>query len=145
MNALLVIGEHSYSLFEEQGTSWIEVAVMPGGAGTLLLSDIDELRLEAAIEKAEDWLMPHAMRLRGAALEVRDETGRLSLGLHDVLAVQSRAWSVADVEDFFTALVTLAAGRVPSPAVQARPLFMADVLLLRELAHHAQLKGVQLS
>lgn len=43
------------------------------------------------------------------------------------------------IETFFLRLTDAATGRRPSPALDGRQLFIADIVLLRELAHHAQL------
>lgn len=143
MAARLVIGASAYALHEQRDGVWAEIAVLPGGAAALLPSTVDALQLEAAIERAEDWLMPHAARLRGEMLEVHDEIGRVAAGLNEVLGVAAPAWSVADVEMYFERIVSQATGRLPSPEIQARAPFAADLLLLRELAHHGRLAGLR--
>jgi hypothetical protein len=147
MSARLVISENAYSLLEAGGGQWSEIALLAKGAAALFpgARPVNEAGLEAAIEVAEDWLMPHAARLRGEILEVEDPTGRLKSGLDEVLAVESAAWTIADVEGFFLRLVDLATGRLPAPGVQARWQFAADLLLLRELAHHGQLRELRLA
>lgn len=147
MTARLLITENAHSLVEARGGQWSEIAVLPRGAAALFAGAraLDEAGLEAAIEVAEDWLMPHAVRLRGEILEVNDPTGRLKSGLDEVLAVKSAVWSIEDVEGFFLRLVDLTTGRRPAPAVQARRQFAADLLLLRELAHHCQLRELRLA
>jgi hypothetical protein len=143
----LVITESAYTLLESRDDHWAELATLAAGAEALLAParPIDEGQLEAAIEIAENWLMPHAARLRGEVLHVDDATGRLKTGLHEVLSVTSREWTVDDVESFFLRLVDMATGRNPSPAVQGRHRFVADVLMLRELAHHGQLRVIRLA
>jgi hypothetical protein len=147
MEVRLAIGESAYVLLESRSGHWAELATLEGGSGALLPAGrrLDEGRLEAAIEVAEDWFMPHAAGLRGKALDVIDPTGRLSLGLEQVLSVVSRQWSVEDLEHLFLRLVDMTTGRSPHPAVQGREGFVADVLLLRELAHHGQLREVRLA
>ena len=144
--ARLLIADRAYTLQAAQGAAWAEVAALPGGARSLLPDTraVDERGLEAAIEAAEDWLMPHAAGLRGAILEVSDPTGRLASGLREVLGVRAVAWSVAEVEGFFLRLIDLTTGRTPSPAVQGRQAFIADVLIVRELAHHGQVRQIRL-
>lgn len=147
MAARLVINEGRYALLADEQGHWREIAVLHGGASALLPPTrlVDEGRLEAAIEKAEDWLMPHAPRLRGQVLEVIDATGRLASGLDAVLPVATRDWTVDDVEAFFLRLTDAATGRRPSSALDGRQLFIADIVLLRELAHHGQLLTIHMA
>lgn len=148
MAARLQIEDGAYSLYLDEGEDgqWRRLASLPAGARALLPAAraVDAGALEQAIEIAEDWLMPHAARLQGRMLEVEDGTGRLRSGLREVLSVEAVEWSVADVEAAFLRLVDLATGRVPAAVVQERPLFVADVLLLRELAHHGRVRGLRL-
>lgn len=146
MSARLVIADSAYTLLEGGEDQWREIATLRTGWTVLLPSSrpIDERALEAGIEAAEDWLMPHAPRLRARDLEVVDATGRLEAGLHDILSVSTREWSVKDVEDFFSRIVDMATGSRPS-SVQELHAFAADILLLRELAHHGQVLRVRLA
>jgi hypothetical protein len=146
MAVRLVIADNAYALAESRDGAWAEVAALQGGSEALLASarPMGESALEAAIEKAEDWLMPHAARLRGEVLEVSDPSGRLKWGLAEVLSSTTDVWSVDDVEQLFLQLVDMTTGRQPAPAVQGRQRFVADVLLLRELAHHGQLRELRL-
>ncbi|WP_332826003.1 hypothetical protein [Ramlibacter sp.] len=146
MPVRLTIGADAYALAEEHDGEGSGFALLPRGAEALLPSTrpVDEARLEAAIETAEDWLMPHAARLRGQVLDVSDPTGRLRSGMEDVLAATTRAWSVQEVEGFFLRLVDMTTGRLPAPSVAGRQQFVADVLLLRELAHHGQVREIRL-
>ena len=48
------------------------------------------------------------------------------------------------MEGFFLRLVDMATGRLPAPSVARRQHSVADVLLLRELAHHGQVKEIRL-
>src|SRR4051812_36796930 len=98
MPALLVIAATAYSLQLLHDGDWSEIAALPGGAEALVPrgTPINSRSLEVAIELAEDWLMPHAARLRDERLEVADATGRLQAGLRDVLSVNTSAWSAED-------------------------------------------------
>lgn len=147
MAARLVIAATAYRLQHARSDAWDDVAVLAGGAETILASNrpVNEARLEAAIEAAEDWLMPCAPGLRGETLEVRDEAGRLKAGMESVLSVTTRRWSVADVESFFLALVDAATGRHPSPLLAGRQSFVADLVVLRELAHHGRLAAIHVA
>lgn len=146
MTARLVIADSTYVLQQGVESRWVDLAVLPGGADALLSSTraVDEGSLEAAIEVAEDWLMPQVARFRGEAVEVSDATGRLKAGLEDVLSVQTSQWGVAEFEEVFLRLIDLATGRLPSPALQERRAFLADVLLVRELAHHGNVREIRL-
>lgn len=145
MPARLIVSDVGYVLQSLQGGSWADVAELPGGAAAIVPSGraVDERALEAAIERAEDWLMLHAPHLRGEVLEVLDRTQRLTLGMDEVLSVTSRTWSVDEVEALFLRLVDMATGRLPSPALAGRGAFVADLLMLRELAHHGRLAEIR--
>lgn len=147
MAARLFIAESAYVLSENRSGEWIELARLPAGARALLeaAAPMDEARLEKAIEIAEDWLMPHAGRLRGELLELEDATGRLQSGLADIFSMTSRQWSIEDVESIFLRLVDMATSRTQSLALQERELFVADVLMLRELAHHGRVGAIRLT
>lgn len=88
--------------------------------------------------------MPHAARLRGEVLEVSDPTGRLKAALKARLSIIPNAWSIKEIEALFRRLVDLATGRMPPQDALEWPLFMADVTMLRELAHHGQVQGLQI-
>jgi hypothetical protein len=147
MPVRFVLSEENYVLLEERQGEWAELAVLAGGAAALVrpARPLDEAELEGAIEIAEDWLMPHARRLRGEVLEVTDETGRLGSGLDAVLSEPRREWSIDEFETLFLRLVDMVTGRKPPAAVEARELFVADVLILRELAHHGQVGALRLA
>ena len=85
MAARLVIAESAYALLENHDGARAELASLPRGASALLdpTRPIGERQWEPAIEIAEDWLMPHAARLRGEDFEVEDATGRLTSGLQE--------------------------------------------------------------
>lgn len=147
MAARLVITERAYLLQHARDGGWADIATLERGGAALLAGThpVDEVALERAIEVAEDWLMPHAARLAGQDLQVDDATGRLRAGLQAVLSEARDAWSVAAFEALFLRLVDLATGRQPPPALQGRASFVADVLLLRELAHHGKLAHLRLA
>jgi hypothetical protein len=146
MTVRLVITDTAYALQQMQDGEWSDVAVLPGGASALLpaAGPLDEAHLEAAIQHAEDWLMPNARRLQGQVLEIEDMTRRLESGLDEVLSEQNRQWSVADFEALFLRIVDLVTGRRPAAAIADRSRFVADVLLVREIAHHGAVVQVVL-
>jgi hypothetical protein len=146
MGAGFIIGADAYRLSLARDGLRVELAALAGGADALLRASrpVNEATLEAAIERAEDWLMPHAVSLTGEGLEVVDETGRLRAGLARVLDERGSEWSVVEIEALFVRLVDMATGRVPSPALESQQAFVADVLLLRELAHHGKLERITL-
>ncbi|MBL0422501.1 hypothetical protein JI739_19300 [Ramlibacter sp. AW1] len=142
----MIISEATYVLQQESEAGWNDRAVLNGGASALLpaMRPLDEASLEMAIEVAENWLMPHARHLRGDVLEVSDTTGRLTSGLMDVMSESATSWSVADLEQLFLRMVDLATGRIASPALEGRRAFAADLLILRELAHHGDVGEIRL-
>lgn len=146
MTARLAISEDRYVLQQASDAGLNDLAVLPGGASALLPATrpLDEACLELAIEVAENWLMPHARQLRGDVLEASDTTGRLASGLKDVLSAQSTTWGVADLEQLFLRMVDLATGKVAHPALEGRQAFAADLLMLRELAHHGAVGEIRL-
>jgi hypothetical protein len=146
MPVRFVIAENGYALLMQLDGPWTEIAALPGGARALLPApcSVDEGALERAIEVAEDWLIPHAARLRGETLEVSDPTGRLKAALKARLSIIPDTWSISEIEALFLRLVNLATGRTPPQDALEWPLFMADVTMLRELAHHGQVRGLQI-
>jgi hypothetical protein len=143
----LVIDESSYRLSRRGDQGWMEFAVLAGGANALLAPDrmVDQGALEAAIEHAEDWVMPHAAQLSGSHLDVIDATGRLEFGLQNVLAVDSHQWDKGQLESLFLEIDFMSARPHLMARLQGQEPFVADMVLLRELAHHANLQGVRLS
>ncbi len=126
---------------------WRELAALRAGGAQALLPaarPMGAAALEEAIQRVEDWLMPHARTLHGEALEVRDEAGRFVPGLVEVLAATERAWTVEALERRFLEMIDLATGRVVPASLQAHRGFVADLVLLRELAHHGQVAGIRL-
>jgi hypothetical protein len=146
MPVCLLVSEDQYELMESRDGQSAGLAVLGGGAAALLppTRRVDEAGLEAAIEIAEDWLMPHARRLRGEVLEVNDATGRLKPGLDEVLSERRGEWTVEEFEGVFLQLLDMATRRRAAPALEGRQEFIADVLMLRELAHHGQVRAVRL-
>lgn len=110
---------------------------LAGGAAALLagaVSHLRELDIEAAIERAEDWLMPFSKLFEGLALQVCDRTGRL----RDRFADHQHC-SIEQVEQVFSdAHHDVVHGRVKGRDA------VADIVLLRELAHHFRLSGITL-
>jgi len=145
VSARLVIAA-DYVLSRDSAVGWTEVARLPGGAGALLPAgrvSISDAHMEAAIERAEDWLMPHAAALQGEVLEVLDESGRLAAGLRAGYAAGATEWDTDEWEALFLRVVDRVLG--PRAALQPEePAFIADVLLLRELAHHGRLQKLQI-
>lgn len=147
MGLTLKIEQQDYVLLTEQDGSSVELSRMTHGARRLLpgTGAPTEALLETAIETAENWLMPYASRQQGQVLEVKDPTGRLATGLLAVMETAECIWSLADLEERFLELVELTTGRsVPAALIEHR-LFLADWLLVRELAHHGQFAQVRLS
>lgn len=113
------------------------VARLDGGAAALLPdagTPLRELDLEAAIERAEDWLMPFSKPLEALELQVDDATGRVRRSLGG----QAR-YTVDEVEQAFS--------RTHDAVVRSRVVDRegtADVVLLRELAHHGRLSRIVL-
>ncbi len=107
------------------------LARLEGGAAVLLSGAGERLReldIEAAIERSEEWLMPFSRLLQGLELRVRDVTGRVRgmLGQQACFTVDKVEQAFADVLD------AVAHGRF------TRRAGVADVVLLRELAHHGR-------
>lgn len=146
MPVRFVIAENGYALLTQQDGPWSEIAALPSGARALLPAarSVDEGALERAIEVAEDWLMPHSARLQSEILEVSDPAGRLRAALKTRLSIVPDAWSIVELETLFLRLVDLATGRMPPQDTLEWHLFMADVTMLRELAHHGQVRGLRI-
>ena len=113
MTARLRITGPAYELLQAQEGGWTQLAVLPRGAGALLDTghSVTEAGLEQAIQAAEDWLMPHAQRLRGEWLEVEDLAGRLRPGLRETLDATGSEWNVVAFEQLFLRLVDRITGR----------------------------------
>lgn len=113
------------------------LAHLGGGAAALLAGAgprVREADLEAAIERAEDWLMPSSRSWQGMEIWVRDDAGRLRAGMGGAQSLTSD-----EVERAFSCAVDDATrGR----AISAD--FVADLLLLRELVHHGKVTRVHL-
>jgi hypothetical protein len=113
------------------------LARLEGGAATLLGGAPERLReahVEAAIERAEDWLMPFSRPLQDLPLRVHDDMGRLRGFLGEC-----PGWDAAQLEQAFDrAHEAVAHGRIIDP------LAVAAIVLLRELAHHGRLAGIWL-
>lgn len=146
MAALLKITESRYALSLRVAEEWVALAALEGGANSLLPGNAapNEAALERAIDLAEDWLMPHAKSLRGETLCIRDVAGSFETGLRDVLSVDIRQFSVAAIEDCFLQVVALAASPSGSSVLRHQQHFVATLVLVRELAHHGGVRGLQL-
>jgi hypothetical protein len=135
MNQLeLDIGQDAYTLRFDARV----LARLDGGAAALLSGAGERLReldIEAAIERSEEWLMPSSRLLQGLPLTVHDATGRLRGMLGE-----SASFTLAEVEQAFSrAHDAVAHGRAASRGG------VADVVLLRELAHHGRLSRIVLA
>jgi hypothetical protein len=141
----LVLADSEYLLRFPGGRGQMESTSFPGGAASLMPGEVPvgEASLERAIEAAEDWLMPHASYLQDKALEVHDPSGRFASQLESVLAVTTSQWTIEDIEVMFLRVVDMATGR-GSAALQAHRKFVADLLVIRELAHHGRVSAVRL-
>jgi len=113
------------------------LARLEGGAAALVSragGRLREIDIETAIERSEDWLMPSSKRFQGLDLRVRDATGRVRGNLGDPSSLTS-----GQVEQAFDRVFdAVAHGR------SIEPENVADVVLLRELAHHGKLARVLL-
>ena len=147
MDARLAITAAGYALSRVRDGNWHELATLPGGAAALLPGSAlpDEAAIEMAIERAEDWVMPHAAGLSGAQLEVIDGTGRIASGLREVFASDSRAWDVEQLEALFNDIAFRSGRPHTAAALAPHRGFVADLVLLRELAHHGKLRQVRLA
>jgi hypothetical protein len=143
----LQIDAQDYVLSKIQNDQRVELARLSGGGLSLLAGTgvPTELQFETAIQIAEDWLMPHVSGLQGQVLEIADPTGRMSSGLLAVLDIHATSWPLQDFERLFQNVIDLATGRTPPTTLQTHRLFVADLLLVRELAHHGQVSLVKLS
>jgi hypothetical protein len=114
-----------------------ELAVLQGGPSALLAGAGARLRdadIEAAIERAEDWLMPSSKSVQGFVLQVRDASGRLRRRL----GAQPH-FTPEEIERAFSAAVDdVAFGR----AVDREAV--ADLVMVRELVHHGALTAIVL-
>lgn len=146
MLARLFINDAGYQLARLQADDWAELASLPGGPLALLpgARSVDQGALEAAIEHAEDWLMPHAVALNGADLEVVDSTGQLAAGLREIVAADTDEWDAEQLEALFLEVDFMTARPHIAVRLEALRETVAAIVLLRELAHHAKLRRVSL-
>ena len=95
--------------------------------------------LEAAIETVEDILMPAIPRLRGSGpLVTCDEESRALLAAVGLPEDARAELVIHAVERLFNRLADVAGGRpAASEGLPPRPGFAANLLILRELMHHA--------
>lgn len=141
-----MIKEKAYVLSTIHGAQSLELARLSGGAQQLLpgVGTPTEGQLETAIEMAEDWLMPHVKGLHGGVLRLQDTSGRWTSGLSSVLGSKTRSWSLTAIEQDFLKVIDQIARRNPSSEFDRHRLFVADLLLVRELAHHGRVVSVSL-
>lgn len=146
MAARLIVTETRYSLLRQQEGVWLSLATLNGGFAALIPNPavVTEAALERAIDVAEEWIMPYAKALRGDTLYVQDSTGRLTTGLLNVLSTGNRPLSVADVENYFLYAAEQVTKGFKAPVLQYGHGFLADLILLRELAHHGALASIRL-
>jgi|JI8StandDraft_1071087.scaffolds.fasta_scaffold590417_1 hypothetical protein len=147
MSAHILITDRAYVLSLSQNGRYADLARLEGAAQCLLPAHLplSEGLLEAAIEMAEDWLMPHATGLQGEVLEVTDTSGSLQAGLESVLSSNTRQWTLEEIEQIFLRVVDWVTGGAVPASLQAHRHFVAHVLLLREMAHHGRVSGVRLN
>ena len=145
MQARLII-DGSYRLARLHEGAWVELAVLAGGSHSVLPDGrpVGQAALEAAIDHAEDWLMPHAVALSGADLEVINAAGHLDAGLQEVFATDSRQWDSAQLESLFLQLDFMTARPHLAARLEGHRETVAAIVLMRELAHHAKLERVWL-
>jgi hypothetical protein len=142
----LLIENGRYVLSSRQDESWVELATLPAGAAALLdpgLLRVREYDMEAAIERSEDWLMPHAAEHRGAELRVVDAAGWLFAGWAALRGVVPDRATLDSIENVFLALVR-SLGASGAAVTAEQRTFMADVVLIRELAHHLAVTNIEL-
>ncbi len=147
MGLTLKIEKQDYVLLCEQNGNFVELARLLNGAQRLLPGTVTptEAELEAAIEKAENWLMPFVSGQKGQELEVIDMKNQFSTDLLAFAANEKCIWSLAQVERIFLKLLDVITGRYASTTSSEHRRFMADWLLVRELAHHGQFGVVRLA
>jgi hypothetical protein len=129
----LIIASDAYELrFDHDSLTRLD-----HGAAALLAGAAERLReidIERAIERAEDWFMRFSKSFDSLQLEVRDTTGRLrrQLGKQAVYTLEQAEQAFTRVHD-----------AVVHGEVSDRDA-VADVVLLRELAHHGRLSSIVL-
>lgn len=144
MHARLTVSNDAYILsLATEGGALAERARLPAGSEALISArrfphGVNEAAFELAIEHAENWLMPHARSLSDANLEVQDTTGRISTGLAALQLQSAGEWSLETFEKLFLDVVD----RTKRASVDLA--FVADIVLIRELAHHGRVRNVQL-
>ena len=145
MHARLTVSNDAYTLsLAPEGGALAERTRLPAGSEALIPArrfphGVTEAAFELAIEHAENWLMPHARSLNDADLEVRDETGRISTGLAALQLQSSGGWTLEAFEQLFLDLVDR------TKRASADVAFVADIVLIRELAHHGRVRSVSLN
>lgn len=133
--ARLEIAGTVYVLSREEPGGWRELARLDGGASALLAgagrTSASDADIEVAIERAEDWLMPHAKAITGDILDVRGATDLLVRGLG-----RAGRFTLEQVEREFNRVVVSRCG------ADRDPVSVAHLVLVRELAHHGRVADV---
>ena len=125
-----------------------EAVVLPVGTASI----VDEYfkhapptagELEAAIEQVEDALMPEVPKLRGHQNLVTSDLESEALRVFSGLPEDARTLDVDAVERQFNRLADVAQGRpAASEGMPTHPAFAANLLILREVMHHAGFHSV---
>ncbi len=88
--------------------------------------------------------MPPLKPAHDPVLGVVDTTGRLAAGRQAVLSSTAKGWTLDEIEQDFQKVVAQATGRNPPAQLATHRAFVADLLLLRELAHHGAFTSLRL-
>lgn len=140
MGMQLLIDVSDYVLRQSDNDGVFELARLKSGARALIADNyVQEAHLEHAIQVAEDWLMPYTALLQGQTLDVRDVTGRLEATLSMYAAQSASYLSLAEIEQVFLTMVDRVLRHAPADVAT-----VADIILVRELAHHGQVTGVRI-
>lgn len=136
----LKIEKQDYFLLCEQNGNFVELSRLLNGVQRLLPGTVTptEAELEAAIETAENWLMPFLYGKKGNVLKVIDMTNQLSSSLFAFAEIEGDIWSLEQIEQTFLKLLDTITGRFALATFSKHRRFVADWLLVRELAHHGQ-------
>ncbi|WP_417252274.1 hypothetical protein [Castellaniella sp.] len=131
----LIIEHEAYELWLDEKL----LTRLAGGAATLLPEAgsrrLREIDIEAAIERAEDWLMPFSKALQGLQLKICDKTDRLKSYFDE-----HQPYSVEQIERIFSNVHYEVAH-----VQEVERNSVADIVLVREFAHHGRLSGIVLN
>lgn len=144
MTARLHIGEQQTQIEVEHDGQEPVTLVLPLGTASLAHRHFRHrpptpAELEAAIEVVEDALMPLIPRLRGPGTLLTHDAESLALAeFAGLLPRTALEIDLATVERQFNRLVDVANGRPAlTEGLPPRATFAANLLILRELMHHA--------